>query len=289
MVTLLDGAGGTILWAMADAAGIERVPVWRYNIEHRDMVLKMHQQYIAAGSRMILTNTFSANSPAVKRSSPYSVSQVVKAGVQIAKEACGDSGARVLCSVGPLSQLMEPFGDLEESEADEIFDEMISTAAETGVDGVMVETFMELDSACVAAKAAKRHQLPVFVTMSFEKSGRTLMGASVQDVCAAMEEIHVSGVGMNCSLGPELSFPIIEEFSRTTKLPLVYKPNAGLPVTGPDGKIQIPYSAAQFAREVAPALPFVRYIGGCCNSDPDYIREIGKLLETPCSGSKQEL
>ena len=279
MITLLDGATGTALWALADANGVARMPVWKYNLEHPELVLAMHRQYIAAGSQMILSNTFSANGPMVKRTSKYSAAEVVRAGVLLAREASEGTAVKVLCDIGPLSQLMEPYGDLEEDEVDAIFDEMISAAKEAGADGVMAETFIELESACVAARVAKRHGMMTFVSMTFEKVGKTMMGNSVKQVCEAMEEIGVDAVGMNCSLGPVLALPIIEEFARTTKLPLLYKPNAGLPVVDASGRVQVPYTAAQFAREIAPALAFVRYVGGCCNSDPTYIAEIKKQIE----------
>lgn len=279
MVTLLDGAVGTTLWGLADEAGVKRVPVWKYNIEHPELVEKLHEKYIEAGSQMILANTFGANGPMVKRVSSYSVSEVVRAGVRIARRVRGDRDVKILCAVGPLTEFMEPYGDLEEEEVDAIFEEMISAADDEGVDGVMVQTFIDLDTACVAAKVAKRHNLPTYVTLSFEKSGKTMMGNSVSAVCGRLEEIGVDGVGMNCSLGPQLALPIIEEFSRTTKLPLVYKPNAGLPVTNPDGSVKAPYTAAMFAQEIAPALGFVSFIGGCCNSDSEYVKEIKKLLD----------
>lgn len=280
MVRLLDGAVGTTLWGLADKAGVSRVPVWRYNVEHPELVEELHEKYIQAGSQMILTNTFGANGPMVRRVSKYSVPEIVGAGVRIARRVRGDRHVKLLCAIGPLSAFMEPYGDLEEEEVDAIFDEMISAADSEGVDGVMVQTFMDLDTACVAAKVAKRHGLPVFVTLSFEKNGRTIMGNTVPAVCRALENIGVDGVGMNCSFGPSTALPIIEAFSRTTKLPLVYKPNAGLPVTNPDGSVKVPYTAAQFAREIEPALDFVSYIGGCCNSDSEYVREIRALLES---------
>lgn len=118
---MLDGAGGTRLWDMAEENGYGKEPVWKYNVEHPELVKRLAEEYIAAGSRIIYANTFGANGPAVARSSDYSVAQVVSAGVRIAKEAAAGSGVSVALDVGPLSVLMEPYGDLTEEEAEKIF------------------------------------------------------------------------------------------------------------------------------------------------------------------------
>lgn len=277
-MVLLDGAVGTTLWALADARGIKRVPVWKYNLEQPDMVLKLHEGYIEAGSQMILTNTFGANRQMVNKASDYDPEEVVRAGVRLAKQAAFGKDVQVLCACGPLLDFMDPYGDLEEEEVEDIYELLIGTAVKEGVDGVMVQTFMDLDTMCVACRVAKNHNLPLYATMTFEKSGKTMMGHSVQKVCAALEEAGADAVGMNCSLGPEMAMPIIREFKAHTKLPLVFKPNAGMPMTAA-GSDAGAYSAEMFLSEVRPALEFVDYIGGCCNSDFAYIRLLKQAID----------
>ena len=111
-IILLDGAVGTSLWKKAEALGIEKVPVWNYNITCPDIVKELTQEYLDAGSEIIMTNTFGANRPAVERSSGYTVSEVVRAGVRLAREVIGDK-AKVSLDVGPLSAMLEPYGDME--------------------------------------------------------------------------------------------------------------------------------------------------------------------------------
>ena len=275
-ITLLDGAVGTTLWSLADAAGIKREPVWKYNIEYPELVSALHETYIEAGSQIILTNTFGANRQMVKRASSYSVTDVVKKGAELALSASKGTGVKVFCAIGPLLEFMEPYGDLTEEEVTDIFTEQMTPVMEAGADGVMVQTFMDLSTAVVATKVAKQFGKPVFTTLTFEKRGKTMMGNSVEQVCEELEEAGADAVGMNCSLGPELALPIIEKFHKTTSLPLVFKPNAGLPMNM-DGS-EIPYTAEQFAKEVAPALDYVSYIGGCCNCNFDYVRAIKKML-----------
>lgn len=269
---LMDGAGGTMLWAMAEAQGYAKDPVWKYNVEHPELVRALAEQYIAAGSQVILANTFGANGPSVARSSSYTVAEVVSAGVRIAKEAAAGTGVKVALDVGPLSMLMEPYGDLTEEEAEDIFREQIGAGAAEGPDLVLLETFMDLEMMKVAAAVAKSYGLPVLCTMSFEARGRTMMGNRVEDIAEELEELGVDGVGLNCSLGPVEAIPIIRAFAEATDLPLVFKPNAGKPVLGEDGKELSPYSADMFADEVAPVLDIVTYLGSCCGSSPEYIR-----------------
>lgn len=278
-ITLLDGAVGTSLWELAEKAGIEKVPVWKYNMERPEMVTELHRRFIGAGAQMILANTFGANGPAVRRSSAYDPDEVVRAGVKLAKDAAKDSGVPVALSVGPLMQLMEPYGDLEEDEVAEIYRQAFEAGMSEGADLIMIQTFIDLGMMSVAAKEAKKFGVPVMCTLSFEKRGKTMMGNSVQDIIDELEPLGIDGIGMNCSLGPDLAINVIREFSEKTKLPLVFKPNAGKPILASDGSTVTDYDAKTFVREVAPALEFVDYVGGCCGCNWEYIRELAEKIK----------
>lgn len=277
-LVLLDGAGGTSLWNMAEEKGYSKDPVWKYNVDHPELVKRLAEEYIAAGSQIIYTNTFGANGPAVARSSDYSVAQVVSAGVRIAKEAAEGTGAKVALDVGPLSMLMEPYGDLTEEEAAEIFREQIGAGMTEHPDLIVLETFMDLEMMKVAASVAKEYDVPVLCTMTFEARGRTMMGNRVEDIVEELSELGVDGVGLNCSLGPVDALPIIREFAEHTDLPLVFKPNAGKPVMSEDGSVISPYSAETFAEDVVPVLDLVTYLGACCGSSPEYIRVLQEKI-----------
>jgi len=176
---LMDGASGTRLWNMAEALGYSKDPVWKYNVDHPEIVRQLAQDYIAAGSQIILANTFGANGPAVKRSGDYTVEQVVRAGVRLAKEAAAGADLKVALDVGPLTMLMEPYGDLTEEEVEEIYSEQIGSGMEEQPDLILLETFLDLEMLKVAARVAKRYSVPVLCTMTFEGRGRTMMGNSV--------------------------------------------------------------------------------------------------------------
>ena len=212
------------------------------------------------------------------------MAQVVGAAVRIAREALEGTGVRVALDIGPLSVLMEPYGDLEEDEAEEIFAEMVRAGAEAGAELVFFETFLDMEMLRVAVQAAKSvdDALPVVCSLSFEKSGRTMMGNSVEDAAELLAPLGIAGIGMNCSLGPELSLPVIRRFAGCTDIPLFFKPNAGMPTAAPDGSTVYDRTPEQFAAEVAPALeiPTLRWVGGCCGTDARYIRCLSSYLSS---------
>ena len=278
-ITLLDGAVGTSLWNIAEAHGVKKEPVWKYNIEHPEFVAELVGKYAEAGSEIILANTFGANGPAVRRSSSYSVHEVIAAAVNTAKEVISGTGVKLCLALGPLTQLLEPYGDMEKEECAAIYGEMLKAGIGAGCDMVLIQTFMDLEMMRIAAAEAVKYGLPVMCSMTFEKNGMTMFGNSVQDTIDTLAPLGIHAIGLNCSLGPELALPIIKEFSEKTDLPLIFKPNAGKPILSPDGTTSAEYTAKQFADDIKPALEYVSYIGGCCGSDAEYIKEIRKLLE----------
>lgn len=277
-ITLLDGAVGTSLWELADAQGLERVPVWRYNIEHPELVYRLHELFIDAGAKIILANTFGANPDNVRRSSSYTVDEVVKTGVRIAKESVKGTDVKVSLSAGPLSQLMEPYGDLTEEDVIDAYTQQLGAGMAEEPDMIMLQTFIDLEMMKVALKVAKGFGVPVFCSLSFEKVGKTIMGQSVEDVVKGLSPLKPDAIGLNCSLGPKLAVPIIKQFKQYTDLPLLFKPNAGKPILSGLSEV-VPYSPEQFAEEVSPSLEFVDYIGGCCGCNASFIKQLASVMK----------
>ena len=269
-IVLLDGSCGSALWAMAEARGIKKDPTWKYNVEHPELVLELHRRYIAVGSDMIQTNTFAVNGPSVKRSSSYSVEKIIRSAAELAKQAAEGTGVKTYLSCGPLTQLLEPYGDLEEDECRAFYDEITAAAAAGGVDAIMLETFMDLEMMKIAAASALSRNLPVICSMTFEKKHRTMLGNKIEQICEELAPMGVEAVGMNCSKGPVEALEVIREFREFTDLPLYFKPNSGMGET---------YSAKQFADEIAPALDLVKYVGGCCGTDESYIAELRNRID----------
>ena len=268
-IILLDGSAGTVLWKLAEEAGKPRLPVWRYNIEAPELVKALHKLYIDAGSRMVQTNTFSATVPAVERDGSYSPEQVITAAAELALEATDGSSVIPYLSFGPLTQLLAPYGKLTEQECRDIYRRMIGAGLAAGIKELALETFMDIRMLKIAAEEALELGLRPMCSMTFEKRRRSMMGDSVEKIVAALEPLGVKAVGMNCSHGPVEALEIIREFSEKTSLPLYFKPNSGMGES---------YDAACFAREIAPALELVSFVGGCCGCDSEYIRKLSALI-----------
>lgn len=267
-VVLLDGAVGTSLWEKTE----NKVAVWRYNAENPDIVRELNREYTEAGAQIVLANTFGANRIAM-RNTGYEVRDIMARGIRLAREGV-DGKAQVALSVGPLPVLLEPYGDLSDEEAYEIFDEQISGGAAEKPDVILLETFMDIRMMEIAVKASMKHDLPIFAMMSFQEVGKTMMGNSVADFVAQMQGLPVSAVGLNCSLGPEKAIPVISQFRQYTDLPLAFKPNAGKPILS-DAGTTAEYDTDTFVRDCLPALSCgVKYLGGCCGSNPAYIRAL---------------
>ncbi len=283
-VTLLDGAVGTSLWAKSEG---DRSPVWQYNITKKEIVKELLGEYIDAGSEMLLSNTFGINRPIAERFS-YDVSEVVKNAMELLNEVADkrttSSGERIrtIFSSGPLSQMLEPYGDLEEEECFAIYDELVKAAVSGKPDVIWFQTFMDLNMMEIAVKAASQYDIPIFCSMSFTEVGKTMFGNSPEDMIDTLSEYDkVKAIGLNCSVGPKSGVEIIKCFHEHTDMPLIFKPNAGIPITGSDGKSETRFDAGTFAKDCLPALDYgVRYIGGCCGSDPSYIRVMKEMIES---------
>ncbi len=269
---LLDGGMGTMLQAMGLKTG--HCPEV-LNLTHPEAIIAVQRQYVAAGSNIIYANTFGANRLKVLGSG-CTVPQLVEAGIRCAK-AASDGKARVALDIGPIGRMMEPYGTLTFDEAYDIFAEMIQSGAAAGADLIVIETMTDLYEARAAVLAAKEQSdLPVFVTMTFEKSGRTFAGTSLESFAAVMNALQVDALGINCSLGPAELLPLMQRLSRLTNLPLIIKPNAGLPDPR-DGSYHV--SAQEFAA-LMPAFVSLgaQYLGGCCGTTPDFIRALSAAI-----------
>jgi len=263
-----DGAMGTMLQANGLQSGM-RPDIM--NITAPDIVEKVHRMYVDAGSDIICTNTFGSNALTLKESG-HSPEEVITAAVSAAKRAA-DGRAKVALDIGPVGYLLEPLGDLASDRAYELFKEQAICGEKSDADLAAIETMSDLNEMKTAILAVTENTaLPVFATMTFGKTGRTYTGCTPEDFATMAERLGVSAVGLNCSLEPSEMYETAERIAKSTRLPLIVKPNAGLP----DSKTGL-YSLdpAEFARQM---LPFAEIgatiIGGCCGTTPDYIREL---------------
>ena len=273
-ILLLDGAMGTMLQAAGLPMGMAP-ELW--NLTEPETVADIQRRYVEAGSRVLYTNTFGANRLKLARSG-HSVREIVAGGVRCARMAAGDKDVRVALDIGPLGQLLEPLGTLKFEEAYELFREQVLAGAQAGADLIVIETMSDLYEVKAAVLAAKENStLPVWVTMTFEQSGRSFVGVTVPAMALTLNGLGVDAMGFNCSLGPRELLPLLEELRSWTDKPLILKPNAGLPDPA-TGAYRI--TPAAFARQMLPALSLgVTILGGCCGTSPDFIRALGTALE----------
>ncbi len=279
-----DGGMGTLLQERGLRPG-ELPEIW--NIEHTEEVFDIHRQYFEAGSDIVLANTFGAN--ALKfHSDEYELEDIVTAAVVSAKEGAnfGVHDGRevyVALDVGPTGKLLKPMGDLSFEDAYAAFAETMRYGEEAGADLIHIETMSDTYEVKAAVLAAKENtKLPVFVTMIFDEKGKLLTGGDVPGVVAMLEGLRVDALGMNCGLGAEQMVPILKEVRKYTSLPVIVKPNAGLPkqkdgVTYYDVE---PESFAETMREIVELGACV--IGGCCGTTPEHIR----AMTSACRGMK---
>ncbi|MCR5228805.1 MAG: homocysteine S-methyltransferase family protein [Solobacterium sp.] len=272
----LDGGSGTILQSMGLRGG-ELPENW--NLTKPENVIALHSNYLNAGSDVIYTNTFGAN----RLKFPGNLEEIVRAAVANAGAAriqTGREDAFIALDLGPTGRLLEPVGDLPFEKAVELYAEIVRIGVREGVDLIVIETMSSGYEAKAAVLAAKENSdLPVMVTVTFNERGKMLTGESPECIAALLEGLRVDALGINCSLGPKQMYPIVREMSELTDLPLIVKPNAGLPKEK-HGRTYYDVTADEFAAVMNDMADLgIQVAGGCCGTGPDHIRKTIELLK----------
>ena len=279
-----DGGMGTLLQEKGLAPG-ELPETW--NISRPEVIKEIHKRYIEAGSAIVLTNTFGAN--ALKfHAEGCSLEEIVKTAVDLAKKAAaeadtvssdrsGTAGRKrtvyTALDIGPTGKLLKPMGDLDFETAYEAFREVMVWGEEAGADLIHIETMSDTYELKAAVLAAKENtSLPVFATAIFDERRKLLTGADVPSVIALLEGLRVDALGINCGMGPEQMLPVVEEYIKYSSLPVIVKPNAGLPKQR-DGHTYYDVSPEEFAGYMGKIVSMgACVIGGCCGTTPDHIQ-----------------
>ncbi len=277
-----DGGMGTLLQAKGLKPG-ELPETW--NVEHKEEIISIHQAYMEAGSDIVLTNTFGAN--ALKfREGGYPLQDIICQAVGNVKEAARRSGTKrkiyTALDVGPTGKLLKPMGDLEFEAAYEAYKQAMIYGEEAGADLIHIETMSDTYEIKAAVLAAKENtKLPVFVTAVFDERKKLLTGADVPAFVSLLEGLKVDALGVNCGLGPVQVLPILEELLSYASIPIIVKPNAGLPKQRGNETFYdvIPEEFARTMKEIVDRGAAV--IGGCCGTTPEHIRQ----MIAACKGS----
>lgn len=277
---LLDGAMGTML--QKNGLKLGEIPE-TLNITHPQLITDIHREYIKAGADIVYSNTFGANSYKMKDSG-YTVDELIGSAVKNAKNAANGK-ALVALDIGPVGKLLEPAGSMSFDEAYNYFKEEILAGKDADI--IVFETFTDLLEVKAGVLAAKENcDKPILVSMTFEENGRTFAGVSVASAALTLTGLGVNALGVNCSLGPDELKPIVEEFTKWTSLPIIVKPNAGLPDPNSNTYNVGPREFSRSIGEIAD-LGTVKIVGGCCGTTPDYIKALKKVVENKKYKSSQ--
>lgn len=272
-IVYLDGGMGTLLQAKGLRPG--EYPE-RWNISHPDIITDIHKAYFDAGSNVVCTNTFGANS---LKFSDDELDEIIKCAISNARKARDASSSNkkkfIALDIGPSGKLLKPLGDLDFEDAVSIFAKTVTLGAKYGADLVIIETMNDSYETKAALLAVKENcDLPVLVSNAYGDDGKLMTGATPEAMVALLEGMGVDALGANCSLGPHQLRTVAERLLQAASVPVLFKPNAGLPKSV-DGKTVFDITVDEFADEVSDIIRCgVRVAGGCCGTTPEYIKSL---------------
>ena len=288
-ILFLDGATGSNLMKAGMPAGV--CPE-KWILEHEDIMENLQREYVQAGSHILYAPTFTANRIKLEEYGLADrIEEINHKLVAISKRAA-QGKALVAGDITMTGRQLTPMGDMQFEELVTIYKEQIGYLINAGVDLLVVETMMSLQESRAALIAAKEIEgndlpaghdegsdLPVIVTMTFEKDGRSLFGTDARSAAITLESLGADAVGVNCGAGPAWMEEIVRQMASVTKLPIIAKPNAGLPALDADGNTFYDMDADTFAEEMRIlANAGATILGGCCGTAPQYIERLTKSV-----------
>lgn len=274
-ILYLDGGMGTLLQAQGLKSG--ELPE-RWNITHPDVITGIHRDYFNAGSNIVNTNTFGANSLKFESNE---LELIIKSAIENAKKAREESETEhpkwVALDIGPTGRMLAPYGDFDFEDAVKTFAQTVKLGVKYGAELIVIETMNDSYETKAALLAAKENSdLPVFVSNAYSEDGKLMTGADPSAMVAMLEGMGADAIGVNCSLGPKALSGIVGEYLKYASIPVILKPNAGLPKSV-DGKTVFDVLPPEFAEDVTELIKKgVRIAGGCCGTTPEYIGELVK-------------
>ena len=269
----LDGGMGTLLQAAGLRPG-EAPETW--SLSHPDVITGIHRAYYEAGSHMVLTNTFGVHPLRYPLSECEAMIRAAVDCAKAARDTCAAGGEHFVgLDIGPCGRLLKLMGTLDFEEAVGYFAQIVRIGAACGVDAVMIETMNDGYETKAALLAAKENcDLPVLVSNAYGADGKLMTGGTPEAMVAMLEGLGADAIGVNCSLGPKALRPIVERYLAAASVPVLMKPNAGLP-KDVNGQTVYDIPPDDFVRGVVGLVPLgLRIMGGCCGTTPMYIRAL---------------
>ncbi|MCD8023333.1 MAG: homocysteine S-methyltransferase family protein [Lachnospiraceae bacterium] len=274
---LVDGATGSNLMKMGMPRG---VCTEQWVLDNKEVLQSLQKAYIEAGSRVIYAPTFGANRcNLAKHGLEDRIREMNLTLAGYSREIAGDD-ILVAGDISPTGAMMEPMGDMTYEKAFEIYQEQVGYLVEAGVDLIAVETMYQIEETMAAIDAVHSVcDLPVLCTVTVEADGSIFTGGNATEAAVSFEASGADAVGINCSVGPDQLVSVIRNIKENISVPVIAKPNAGMPQIDKLGRAVYSMSAAEFAQNMKALVEAgATIIGGCCGTTPEYIREVARVL-----------
>ncbi len=276
-VVLLDGATGSNLRRAGMPVGI-CTELWA--LEHPEVIQFLQRAYVEAGSRIIYAPTFSANRISLSMHGLQDrLTELNTKLVALSKEASGGR-AYVAGDVTTTGKMLEPRGEISYQELFDVYKEQIRVLADAGADLIVAETMLDVEETLVVLDAAQAVcDLPVMCSLTMEADGSGLYGGNAVEMVESLQEMGAAAVGLNCSVGPDQLEAVVASMKAVAKVPVIAKPNAGMPLIDEKGIAHYNMKPEQFAQAMKRLVEKgAQVIGGCCGTDPEYIRKLAEII-----------
>ena len=276
-VTLLDGATGSNLFVMGMPRGICSE---EWILDHEDILIQLQREYVEAGSQILCAPTFGANRFNL---SSYGLGAHVEEMnhelVKISKKAV-DKNAYVAGDITAIVKMIGMSPDATYEKAMERYKEQIRYLVDAGTDVILMETMTSMDEAMAALEAAQEVcDLPVLCSMTIDADGSIYAGGHIFEAAETLQAMGADAVGINCSVGPEQLVSIVEGLNKILTVPMIVKPNAGMPKISDTGEASYDMTPERFGISMKGLLEKgAKIVGGCCGTTPDFIRELKKIV-----------
>ncbi len=271
-----DGATGTTLIARGLPNG-STAESWV--LEQPEKIVELHRDFIAAGAEIILTSTFNASPLRLRGTKLEGKSELVnRRATELAQKAVKGSGVYVAGSLGPVGQLLKPYGPLSVDDVKKTYSEQAGYLAEAGIDLFVIETQFDLGEVKAAIDGVRSvSALATVVSLSYDRGKRTMMGISPAQAAKELEEFPIDLIGINCGRSLEENFLNLSELHQNTTKPIWYKPNAGLPHVDEQGKTVYETTPSMMGAQVPAWIQAgAQVVGGCCGTSPEHLEAIAK-------------
>ena len=278
-IVILDGATGSNFRRAGMPVGVSG-ELWA--LEHPEVVIELQRAYVDAGSQIVYAPTFSANRIGLGMHGLEGRLQEINAGLVALSKRAADGRALVAGDITTTGKILEPQGDMTYQQLLDVYREQVQALAEAGADLIVAETMLTLEETMAALEAAQAVcSLPVMCTLTLEVDGHLLYGGTAVEAVEALQEMGAAAVGLNCSVGPDQLESVVSAMKAAARVPVIAKPNAGMPTMDDQGFAHYSMSPEDFARAMKKLTwRGARIVGGCCGTDPEYIRALAQAVRS---------